>query len=158
MGVSVDEGGGGGRRSVNADLNLVPYIDLLMCMVSFLLITAVWSQLARLEVKQQGEAQAADLEPPDEFKHKISVVVGADGFRVVVDDEAQAPIPATDGAYDTALQTRLQDLKSQFPDKSDIKVASEDAIQYETLVRTMDAAVSAKFPDVSLLDVASSGL
>ena len=55
MSVSVDTGGKGGKKSVNADLNLVPYIDLLTCMVSFLLITAVWSQLARLEVDQRGE-------------------------------------------------------------------------------------------------------
>ena len=57
MGVSVDTGGKGGKKSVNADLNLVPYIDLLTCMVAFLLITAVWSQLARLEAHQKGQGQ-----------------------------------------------------------------------------------------------------
>jgi biopolymer transport protein ExbD len=52
MSVAVESGGKSGKKSVNADLNLVPYIDLLTCMVAFLLITAVWSQLARLEAHQ----------------------------------------------------------------------------------------------------------
>ena len=60
MSVSVDSGGKSGKKSVNADLNLVPYIDLLTCMVSFLLITAVWSQLARLEAHQKGQGQAGE--------------------------------------------------------------------------------------------------
>ena len=40
MGVSVESGGKSGKKPLNADLNLVPYIDLLTCMVAFLLITA----------------------------------------------------------------------------------------------------------------------
>ncbi|MBN2195570.1 MAG: biopolymer transporter ExbD [Polyangiaceae bacterium] len=46
---SIDTGGGhGGKRSVNFELPLIPFIDFLLCLVSFLLITAVWSQMARI--------------------------------------------------------------------------------------------------------------
>lgn len=38
----------GGRRSLNHELPLVPFIDFLLCLVAFLLVTAVWSQMARL--------------------------------------------------------------------------------------------------------------
>ena len=38
----VDVGGGGRKRSANADVNMVPFIDLLLVTVAFLLITAVW--------------------------------------------------------------------------------------------------------------------
>ena len=34
--------GGGGKKSVNADLNLVPFIDLLSTLIVFLLITAAF--------------------------------------------------------------------------------------------------------------------
>ncbi|MFO0570358.1 MAG: biopolymer transporter ExbD [Polyangiaceae bacterium] len=37
------------RRETNRELPLVPFIDFLLCLVSFLLITAVWSQMARVE-------------------------------------------------------------------------------------------------------------
>ena len=65
MSVSVDTGNKGGKKPLNADLNLVPYIDLLTCMVAFLLITAVWSQLARLEAHQKGQGQAGEDTPPE---------------------------------------------------------------------------------------------
>jgi biopolymer transport protein TolR len=43
MGVSLPGGGGGGRgKSQNFDLNLVPFIDLLSVLITFLLVTAVW--------------------------------------------------------------------------------------------------------------------
>ena len=51
-GVSV-EGGGGGKKSVNSEVNMVPMIDLLLCTISFLLITAVWSQMARINADAQ---------------------------------------------------------------------------------------------------------
>ena len=39
----VDVGGGGkGKRATNSDINMIPFIDLLMCTIAFLLITAVW--------------------------------------------------------------------------------------------------------------------
>jgi len=41
MSVSVQTGNKSGKKELNAELNLVPYIDLLTCMVAFLLITAV---------------------------------------------------------------------------------------------------------------------
>jgi len=49
----IDVGGGHGRRSVNQELPLVPFIDFLLCLVMFLLVTAVWSQMARLNADAQ---------------------------------------------------------------------------------------------------------
>ena len=90
MSVSVDDGGKSGKKSLNADLNLVPYIDLLTCMVAFLLITAVWTQLARLQAQQKGQGQAGEETPP-ELQVKIVVLVTQDGFNVVVGQD-QIPI------------------------------------------------------------------
>src|SRR5258708_13656951 len=39
--------GGSGTRKVDQEINMVPFIDLLMVTISFLLITAVWSHMAR---------------------------------------------------------------------------------------------------------------
>jgi biopolymer transport protein TolR len=63
MAIVVDGGGGDRKKPLHADLNLVPYIDLLTCMVAFLLITAVWTQLARLEVQQKGQGQEEGRPP-----------------------------------------------------------------------------------------------
>ena len=59
--------GKGGKKPLDASINLVPFIDLLSCCISFLLITAVWTQLARMDVVQkgQGAAGSTDEKPPE---------------------------------------------------------------------------------------------
>jgi len=52
-GVSTDSGGKGGRRALDSEINMIPMIDLLMVTISFLLITAVWSHMARLNADAQ---------------------------------------------------------------------------------------------------------
>lgn len=157
MSVAVETGGKAGKKSVNADLNLVPYIDLLTCMVAFLLITAVWSQLARLEAHQKGQGQAGEETPPIKVL-KLVVVVNSEGFNVVADQD-QTPIPKRGDIYDfEKLGVELKKIKDGHPDKTDIQVASEDAIKFDTLVRTMDTALSARFPDISLIDAGGAGI
>ena len=157
MGVSVDTGGKGGKKPLNADLNLVPYIDLLTCMVAFLLITAVWSQLARLNVHQKGQGQAGEDTPPEKV-FKLIVLVNGEGFNLVADQDQQ-PIPKKGEAYDfEKLADELKKIKDSHADKTDIQVASEDTIKFDTLVRTMDAAMTARFPDVSLIDAGGAGI
>jgi len=157
MGVAVESGGKAGKKSVNADLNLVPYIDLLTCMVAFLLITAVWSQLARLEAHQKGQGQAGEETPPEKIV-KLVVVVNTEGFNLVADQDQQ-PIPKRGDQYDfEKLATELKHFKDAHPDKSDLQVASEDTIKFETLVKTMDTALTARFPDISLIDAGGAGI
>jgi biopolymer transport protein ExbD len=157
MGVSVESGGKSGKKPLNADLNLVPYIDLLTCMVAFLLITAVWSQLARLNVHQKGQGQAGEDTPPEKV-FKLIVLVNGEGFNLVADQDQQ-PIPKKGETYDfEKLSDELKKIKDSHPDKTDIQVASEDTIKFETLVRTMDAAMTARFPDVSLIDAGGAGI
>ena len=156
MAVVIDGGGGDRKKPLHAELNLVPYIDLLTCMVAFLLITAVWTELAQLKVQQRGQGDADSQAIVDETR--VAVAVHDDGFNLIVKEE-QKPIPLkADGvgrALDYArLEDELKAVKRLFPDKIDIQVISEDPIQFDTLVKTMDAAMNAGFPAVSLLDAA----
>ena len=156
MGVSI-EGGRGGRRARTADLNLVPYIDLLTCMVAFLLITAVWTQLARLQAQQKGQGQAGEETPP-EMQVKIVVLVNQEGFNLVVGQD-QTPIPKKGSDYDfEKLAAELKKAKDSHPDKNDAQVASEDTIKFDTLVRAMDTALQQRFPDISLIDSGAAGI
>jgi len=156
MAVSIEGGGRGLRKDVNGDLLLVPYIDLLTCMVAFLLITAIWTQVARLEVAQKGQGQEGVEDKP---QAQLAVVVHPDGFSVVIDREQRPLWRRAGGEYDFgALGAELARVKRAHPDKTDVQILSEDEIQFETLVKTMDAAMSSGFPDVSLLDAARAAL
>jgi len=51
---TLDVGSGhGGRRALDHSIPLIPFIDFLLCLVAFLLVTAVWSQMARLRADAQ---------------------------------------------------------------------------------------------------------
>ena len=56
------------------------------------------------------------------------------------------------------LGTELKKFKDTHPDKSDVQVASEDTIKFETLVKTMDIALTSRFPDISLIDAGGAGI
>jgi biopolymer transport protein ExbD len=150
MAVSIDGGGGNRKKPLNAELNLVPYIDLLTCMVAFLLITAVWTQLAQLRVDQRGQGTVDELEQVHQTR--VAVVVHDDGFNIIVGDD-QKPLPLKAGELDYAtLAVELAAIKRAHPDRRDVQVISADGVVFDKLVHTMDATVNAGFPDLSLLD------
>ena len=66
-GVDVGGGGKGGRRALDSDINMIPMIDLLMVTISFLLITAVWTHMARIN----ADAQVPGPPRPDVEQDKV---------------------------------------------------------------------------------------
>src|ERR1700712_4788523 len=67
-GVDVGGGGGkGGRKSLDSEINMIPMIDLLMVTISFLLITAVWTHMARIN----ADAQVPGPPRPDVEQEKV---------------------------------------------------------------------------------------
>lgn len=71
----------GGKRSLNTELQLVPYIDMLMVTVAFLLITAVWSQNGRLNADAQVPGPEMTLSSPPE--KQLHVYVHDEEFSLV---------------------------------------------------------------------------
>jgi biopolymer transport protein ExbD len=66
-GVDVGGGGGGKRKALDSEINMIPMIDLLMVTISFLLITAVWTHMARIN----ADAQVPGPPRPDVEQEKI---------------------------------------------------------------------------------------
>src|SRR3982751_5213529 len=60
-----------GRRSLDAEVNLVPFIDLLSMCICFLLMTAVWVQIGALPVKQSRGTDAAPSATPFDLDIKL---------------------------------------------------------------------------------------
>ena len=151
MAVSIDGGGGDRKKPLNAELNLVPYIDLLTCMIAFLLITAVWTQLARLKIDQRGQGSGTETDVTNRAHEESPSSCHDDGFNLIVGND-QKPLPKKAGELDFAtLAVELAAVKRTHPDRTDVQVVSADDIVFDTLVRTMDATMSAGFPDLSLL-------
>ena len=156
------------RQRKPSELLLVSMIDIFTVLVTFLLMTAVFSRTVILELKLPPAN--ADFTPPPPGL-QLEVVVRQDALQV--DDRNSGPLasfPNRAGAYDyDALSHYLQLVKSKFPDKTEATVLLEPDIPYDVVVQVMDRTrvleVNAGFntvqyelfPDVSLGDAPASG-
>ena len=64
----------GSRRSVDQEVNMVPFIDLLMVTVAFLLVTAVWTSMARMPAEARLPSEkgiAPTKEDPPAMRVKV---------------------------------------------------------------------------------------
>ncbi len=146
--------GKGGKKPLDAAINLVPFIDLLSCCISFLLITAVWTQLARMDVTQKGQGAAGSTdEKPPEPTVNLTLYIDKDGYTFAKSTGESTPIPMKGDDYDyVKLADILKDAKTAYPDKNDIAVKADDSVLYNKIIHTMDIVLSAKFPDIGLSD------
>jgi biopolymer transport protein TolR len=145
--------GHGGKKSLDAELNLVPFIDLLSCCISFLLITAVWTQIAGLQVASSG----GPPETPQKQENTVDVklLLSDKGYSLSMAG-ALIEIPKIAGkdgvpAYDRkTLDEKLKTLKQGLPDQTAITVQPEDAVAYSDLVETVDAAMGQNLKNVTV--------
>ena len=52
---------GGGSKKVDVHLNIIPFIDLMTVLTAFLLVTAVWTNLAQISIKPKGIGRNAGV-------------------------------------------------------------------------------------------------
>ena len=149
-------GGHGGKKSVDHSIPLVPFIDLLLCCVMFLLVTAVWNQLARLNANQQQPGQPQmDTPPPEEPQIKLILQVQNSGYVLATTAGDSTTIPKNGDAYDLEeLIKKLKERRELEPNKKDITVAPEDGVHYEDVVMAMDTVVGEGYEAMSLSDAA----
>ncbi len=155
-GVNV-EGGGGGKKNVDAEIPLIPFIDLLLCCVMFLLVTAVWNQLARINANQQQPGQQAqDDQPPPEERVKLFLQIQNTGYVLAATAGDRITI-AKNGETSTSTSSApsFRSGASIEPNRRDIIVAPEDGVRYEDVVSAMDLVVGEGFHDMSLSDGAA---
>jgi len=128
-----------GRRNVEtAELNITAFMNLMVILVPFLLITAVFSRLAILELNLPGSStEAAD---PQEQTFQLEVTVRKD--RIEVGDRNQGAMGVypnqTDGYDYDGLATKLREIKQRYPEKTDAAILLEGDIAYDTLVQVYD--------------------
>lgn len=149
-------GGHGGKKSVDHSVPLVPFIDLLLCCIMFLLVTAVWNQLARINANQQQPGQPQmDTPPPEEPQIKLILQVQNSGYVLATTAGDSTTIPKNGDAYDVEeLVKKLKERRELEPNKKDITVAPEDGVRYEDVVSAMDTVVGQGYEAMSLSDAA----
>lgn len=142
---------GSQKKKVDLVIPLVPFIDMLAMMITFLMMTAVWTQLGKLQVSQAPTGPSESTDEPPKPTLQLNLTVTERGYMLSAGPEMIEIPKLPGGEFDTAkLVESLAAIKKDHPDQRSITVAAEDGIEYQHLVLTVDKCIEAEIPDVSV--------
>ena len=145
--------GGRHHNDDTAELNITAFMNLMVILVPFLLMTAVFSRLAILELNLPGSStEPAD---PQEQTFQLEIIVRKSKIEVGDRNQGLLGIYPSDevGGYDyEGLSGKLTELKDRYPDKTDASILLELDISYDTVVQVMDRVrVAVEIEDESII-------
>lgn len=139
----------GRGRSTNIELNLVPFIDLMSVLITFLLISAVWTQVSMIQLgasfASPKDPAQNQYQPPPLENLVLRLDVVAAGYVLRVGSQTR-PIPKKNNEYDVeTLVAELSQVKRNYPEKNNVKISIADEIVYEHVIAAMDAGLKSGF-------------
>jgi biopolymer transport protein ExbD len=121
------------------ELDMTTFLNLMVVLVPFLLITAVFSRITIVELDLPSATGPAPTEPT----FRVEVVVRDAGLEIMDGTQVIAAIPKVDGEYDLdKLSEYLTQIKREYPAKEDASVLLEPDIEYDHLIEVMDTVRS----------------
>jgi biopolymer transport protein ExbD len=140
------------------ELNIVPYLDIMMNLIMFMLLTmTALITLGVLNVTAPSYGPSASAGDSDKNKLTLTVAVTRQGFFVAgtggvlpgeSSDTTQPTIGLKNGQFDyDGLTQKMIDIKKLFPDNTKVILTADANLPYMTLVRTMDSVREYTGPD-----------
>jgi len=127
------------RHHESKELELTTLLNIMVVLVSFLLLSAVFSKITIQELNmppQGGGAAPANNKPP----LTIEVIVRKDVLEIGDGKVVTDTIPKVEQQYDVKeLSRRLKLLKDKNVDKKDVVLLIEPDIDFSTMISVMDA-------------------
>ncbi len=154
-------GGGGSNssgRNTEVDVNLVPFIDLMSVLITFLLITAVWTQVSMIQLGSSiyGKKTSDQITPPPPVADiPLRLDIKDFGFRLIVGKD-KFKFLKKNGEWDTAeLAEQLKVVRKMYPEKTDATITVDNEIPYEKMILGMDVLLASEFISISIATVES---
>ena len=146
------------------ELNITAFLNLMVILVPFLLITAVFSRLTVLELN----LPALDAKGDDSAKVKLQLELVIREHSFDIQDANIGLIKKIERTQKDSQWKQFTDamvaIKTRFPDESSISLLLEPEVDYKTMIKVMDKVRSAQvvvgfsaetvvlFPDISIGD------
>ena len=137
MAISLDLGS---KRRQNVELNLVPFIDFLSCLLAFLMMTAVWADMSAMEYDPTlgGEPPLPDLSaslPPP----PLTVNLSQAGYKVIrtLEDIKNLPVISDDPDL-SRLDQILEQQRRIWPTESMAVLYTQDGVHYGETMAVLD--------------------
>jgi biopolymer transport protein TolR len=135
----------GGKKELNAELNLTPFIDLLSTCVCFLLITAVWIEIGTVEVKQshgteakQEKKETFDLDLVYTNATTLKLNLKQNGKTVSRFDVKGDNFAATMTELNTTITSKVLNYRNKVIEIAAATVTPNSGVNYGDLISTLD--------------------
>ena len=126
------------RNQEEAELSITAFMNLMVILVPFLLITAVFSKISILELDLPSKSDVVKNNPK---KLELEIVVRENSLRI--QDRRRGALKTLknnqQGYELVGLNDYLQGLKSKYEDINTATILLEPNITYDVLVQIMDA-------------------
>lgn len=124
------------RMVETPELNITSFLNLMVVLIPFLLISAVFSRVTIQELRIPTSAGGAEIVNQN---FAIEVIVRESGMEIANGTAVEAAIPNKEDKYDIELLAKLLlRLKAQYPEKEDATILLEPDIEYDNLIQIMD--------------------
>ena len=133
------------RRSAQpTELDMTTFLNLMVVLVPFLLITAVFSRLTIVELNLPS---AAGGPSNNEDTFRVEVIVRQEGMEISNGSATIASIPKKEEEYDLdSLSELIVELKREYPEHDAASVLMEPLIPYDHLIEVMDIVRAVEVP------------
>jgi biopolymer transport protein TolR len=133
------------RRKLKSEINVVPYIDVMLVLLIIFMVTAPLLSLSVDVDLPKSQARAVDSRKMDSRKDPVIVTVDAEGrYFLTVQGGKAEPLGGEE------LGARLAAFAAQNPDVP-VFVAAPGTVEYQKVMDTMALVQAAGVPKVSLM-------
>ena len=132
------------RTKETYEIDVTTFLNLMVVLIPFLLITAVFSRLTIVELNLPSTAGGP---PNSQDGFNLEVIVRDEGIELTNGKVIIASIPNRDEEFDLdTLSATIVDLKQQYPGQEAASVLMEAQIPYDYLIQVMDIVRSVEVP------------
>ncbi len=118
------------QGSPDPEINLIPFIDVLLVVLIFLMLTTTYSRYSELRVVLPvAQADAQQLRP-----HELVVTVAANG-RYALDRQ---PLARQDS--EALIQALREAARQPVGENTVLVISADEAASYQSVIRVMEAA------------------
>ena len=132
------------RRAEEPEINLIPFIDVLLVVLIFLMLTTTYSRFSELQIT----LPVANAEKPKDRPREVSVAVTADGLYAV----DRKPV---DGRSVDGLAAALLLAAGGAPDAM-VVISADATAPHQSVINVMDAARRANLPRLTFATMRSA--
>jgi len=152
------------KRSTQVELDITAFMNLMVVLVPFLLMSAMFTSISILDLKLPGMSSASPDKKKDDFELQVTVRKNALDLSDTKGGMIKH-IPITKSGHNYVLLNQtLRIIKFKFPEKTNITILSEPYTSYDSIVQVMDTVrefqtlqdgevvVAELFPGISIGD------